>query len=64
LKADLESVKDEGPDKVLAVHRLTAQRDGKSYDEEEKLHFTLTGGKISRLDEDHPDLAKFDAFFS
>jgi ketosteroid isomerase-like protein len=64
LKADLESVKDEGPDKVLAVHRLTAQRDGKSYDEEEKLHFTLTGGKISRLDEEHPDLAAFDSFFS
>ena len=64
LKADLESVKDEGPDKVLAVHRLTAQRDGKSYDEEEQLHFTLSGGKISRLDGDHPDLAKFNAFFS
>ena len=46
------------------MHRLSAQRDGKSYDEEETLHFTLTGGKISRLDEEHPDLAKFDAFWS
>jgi uncharacterized protein len=64
LKADLQSVKDDGPDKVLAVHRLSAKRDGKSYDETEKLHFTLSGGKISRLDEEHPDLAKFDAFFS
>ncbi|HMF04663.1 MAG TPA: nuclear transport factor 2 family protein [Acidimicrobiia bacterium] len=64
LKADLESVKDDGRDKVLAVHRLTAQRDGKRYDEVENLHFTLSGGKISRLDEEHPDLAKFDAFFS
>ena len=27
------------------------------------LHFTVSGGKISRLDEEHPDLAKFDAFF-
>jgi uncharacterized protein len=63
LKADLQSVKDDGPDKVLAVHRLTAQRDGKSYDETEKLHFTVSNGKISRLDEEHPDLAKFDAFF-
>ena len=63
LKAELESVKDDGPDKVLAVHHLTAQRDGKSYDEVEKLHFTLSGGKITRLDEEHPDLAKFDAFF-
>ena len=63
LSADLQSVKDDGPDKVLAVHRLSAKRDGKSYDEVEKLHFTLSGGKISRLDEEHPDLAKFDAFF-
>jgi ketosteroid isomerase-like protein len=64
LKADLQSVTDEGADKVLAVHRLSAQCDGKSYDETEKLHFTLSGGKISRLDEEHPDLAKFDAFFA
>jgi uncharacterized protein len=64
LKADLQSVTDDGADKVLAVHRLTAQRGGKTYDETEKLHFTLSGGKISRLDEEHPDLAKFDAFFS
>jgi uncharacterized protein len=64
LKAELQSVTDDGPDKVLAVHRLSAQRGGKSYDETENLHFTFSGGKISRLDEEHPDLAKFDAFFS
>ena len=64
LKADLQSVTDDGPDKVLAVHKLTAQRGGKGYDETEKLHFTLSGGKVSRLDEEHPDLAKFEDFFS
>jgi uncharacterized protein len=64
LKAQLESTTAKGDDKVDAVHRLSAQRDGKSYDEEETLHFTFTGGKISRLDEEHPDLAKFDAFWA
>jgi len=64
LKADLQSVKEEGAGKVLAVHHLTAQRDGKSYDQNETLTFTLTGGKISRLDESHPDQAAFDSFFS
>ena len=64
LEAQLESTKAKGDDRVDAVHRLSAQRDGKSYDEEETLHFTLTGGRISRLDEEHPDLAKFDAFWS
>ena len=64
LKADLQSVREEGAGKVLAVHHLTAQRDGKSYDQNETLTFTLTGGKISRLDESHPDQAAFDSFFS
>jgi ketosteroid isomerase-like protein len=64
LKADLQSAKDEGADKVVAVHHLTAQRGGKSYDQNETLTFTLTGGKISRLDESHPDQAAFDDFFS
>jgi uncharacterized protein len=63
LKADLQSAKDEGADKVVAVHHLTAQRGGKSYDQNETLTFTLTGGKISRLDESHPDQAAFDDFF-
>lgn len=64
LKADLQSVKDDGADKVVAVHHLTAQRNGKSYDQNETLTFTLSGGKISRLDESHPNQAEFDAFFS
>lgn len=64
LKADLQSAKDEGADKVVAVHHLTAQRSGKSYDQNETLTFTLSGGKISRLDESHPDQAAFDSFFS
>jgi uncharacterized protein len=64
LTAELQSATAEGDDKVVAVHHLRAQRGGKSYDETENLHFTFAGGKISRLDEEHPDLAKFDAFFS
>jgi ketosteroid isomerase-like protein len=64
LKAELQSATAEGADKVVAVHHLTAQRGGKSYDQNETLTFTLTGGKISRLDEEHPDQAAFDDFFS
>ena len=64
LKVDPQSVKDDGADKVVAVHHVTAQRDGKSYDQNETLTFTLTGGKISRLDESHPDQGAFDKFFS
>jgi uncharacterized protein len=63
-KADLQSAKAEGSDKVVAVHHITGQRGGKSYDHEETLDFTFTGGKISRLDEVHADQAKFDDFWS
>jgi hypothetical protein len=45
------------------VHHITAQRGGNSYDKDEKL-LTFTDGKISRLDEEHPDLAEFDAFWA
>jgi uncharacterized protein len=64
LKAELQSATAEGADKVVAVHKLSAQRGGKSYDRDETLTFTLTGGKISRLDERHSDQAAFDDFFS
>lgn len=64
LKAELQSTTAEGPDKVVAVHELSAQRGDKSYDRDETLVFTLVGGKISRLDEQHPDQAAFDDFFS
>lgn len=64
LKAEPQTVTAEGADTVVAVHRLSAQRGGKSYDRDETLTFTFTGGKISRLDEDHGDQAAFDDFFS
>jgi ketosteroid isomerase-like protein len=64
LKAELKSVTAQGADKVVAVHKLSAQRGGKSYDRDETLDFTFAGGKISRLDEQHADQAAFDDFFS
>jgi len=62
-KADLQSATDEGTDKVVAVHQITGQRGGKTYDHVETLNFTFTGGKISRLDEVHADQAEFDDFW-
>jgi len=64
LKAELQSTTAEGADKVVAVHKLSAQRGDKSYDRDETLAFTFAGGKISRLDEHHDDQAAFDDFFS
>jgi ketosteroid isomerase-like protein len=64
LKAEVQSTSADGPDKVVAVHKLNAQRGDKNYDRDETLVFTLVGGKISRLDEQHGDQGAFDDFFS
>ncbi|MGI8795943.1 MAG: nuclear transport factor 2 family protein [Acidimicrobiia bacterium] len=62
--AELKSVKVEGDDKVVATHRDTAQRDGKTLDQDETLTFTISGGKFTRLEEKHSDQAKYDAFWA
>ena len=62
--AEPKSVTAEGDDKVVAVHRDKAQRGDKTLDQDETLTFTLSGGKITRLEEEHSDQAAYDAFWS
>ena len=63
-KAELKSTKAEGDDTVVATHRNTAQRDGKTLDQDETLTFTISDGKFTRLVESHSDQAAYDAFWS
>jgi uncharacterized protein len=62
--AELEDVKADGDDTVVATHRDKGQRGGKTLDQEETLTFTLADGKITRLVENHSDQATYDAFWS
>jgi uncharacterized protein len=62
--AELKSVRVEGDDKVVATHRDKAQRGDKTLDQDETLTFTVSGGKITRLVENHSDPAAYDAFWS
>ena len=62
--AELKSVKAEGDDTVVAVHRGQGQRDGKTLDQDETLTFTIADGKVTRLVESHSDQAAYDAFWS
>jgi len=62
--ADLESVKVEGDDTVVATHRDRGRRGDKTLDQDETLTFTLAGGKITRLVEKHSDQATYDAFWA
>jgi ketosteroid isomerase-like protein len=63
-QAELKNAKAEGDDKVVATHRNKGQRGGKTLDQDETLTFTLAGGKITRLEENHSDPAAYDEFWS
>ena len=62
--AELQSVRAKGDDTVVATHRDKAQRGGKTLDQDETLTFTLSGGKFTRLVENHSDQPAYDAFWS
>jgi len=62
--AELESVKVEGDDTVVATHRDRGQRGDKTLDQDENLTFTIVNGKFVRLVEEHSDQATYDAFWS
>ena len=62
--AELQSVRSEGDDTVVATHRDKGQRGGKTLDQEEDLTFTISNGKITRLVENHSDPATYDDFWS
>ena len=62
--AELKSTKAEGDDTVVATHRDKARRGGKTLDQDETLTFTISGGKFTRLVENHSDPAAYDGFWS
>jgi uncharacterized protein len=63
-RAPLESTTAKGDNGVVAKHRHTGKRDGKSIDVEETLTFTITDGKISRLESSFADQAAVDDFWA
>ncbi len=62
--AELQNVRSEGDDTVVATHRDKGQRGGKTLDQDEDLIFTIANGKITRLQEKHSDQATYDDFWS
>ena len=62
--AELQSVRSEGDDTVVATHRDKGQRGGKTLDQDEDLTFTISNGKYTRLVENHSDQAAYDSFWS
>jgi uncharacterized protein (TIGR02246 family) len=62
--AELQSVRSEGDDTVVATHRDKGQRGDKTLDQDEDLTFTISDGKFTHLVERHSDQAAYDAFWS
>ena len=64
-RADLVSIAERGDNQVVAVHRGTAQREGRALDTNETLTFTIEGGKITRIESSFSpeDEAAEDAFW-
>jgi ketosteroid isomerase-like protein len=62
--AALKSVTATGDDTVVAVHQSTGRRAGKSLDVEETITFTITDGKIDRLESSFADQAAVDEFWA
>jgi ketosteroid isomerase-like protein len=62
--AELETMKVESDDSVAATHRDKAKRGDKTLDQAETLTFTISGGKFTRIVENHSDQAAYDAFWS
>ena len=62
--AELQSVRSEGDDTVVATHRDKGQRGDKTLDQDEELTFTISNGKFTRLVENHSDQDAYDSFWS
>lgn len=62
ISVELKSVKTLG-DKVVTVHGIKGQRDGKRLDADESIEFTFSGDKVCRLDLTYLNEAASDAFW-
>ena len=63
-RAELESTKADGDDKIVATHRHKAERGGKRLDMDQTLTFTISDGKFTYLLDEASDQAAYDAFWS
>lgn len=64
IRVELDSVMADGRGHAISVHRFTAERQGRKFDERGALFFTIVGGKFSDVDECVEDIDNVDEFWS
>lgn len=64
VRVELEDVRADGEDRVVARHRVIAERDGRRLDAFDRVTFTIAGGQVVHIEEATDDQAAKDAFWS
>lgn len=64
MKLELEAVVTDGADRVIAVQRATATREGRTLDAREALLFTISGDRVVEIQDFFPDIDANDAFWA
>jgi len=61
---ELEDLLSDGGDRVIAVHRATAERHGQKVTTREALLFTVVDGKVAEVQDFVTDIAAMSALWS
>jgi ketosteroid isomerase-like protein len=63
MRVELEDVLTDGGDHVIAIHRASAERNGKTLSIREALLFTIVDGKVAEIEDFFTDIDEADAFW-
>jgi ketosteroid isomerase-like protein len=64
MRVELEDVLSDGADRVISIHRTTAERNGQTMAEREALLITIVDGKVAEIQDFFTDIGSIDAFWS
>ena len=64
VRVELENVLTDGGDRVIAIHRASAERNGQTLAEREALLFTIVDGKVAEIQDFFADIEQNDSFWS
>lgn len=64
MKVALEDVLSDGGDRVVSIHRSTAEREGRTISQREALLFTIANGKIVEVQDFWNDIGEQDDFWT
>jgi uncharacterized protein len=64
VRVELEDVLSDGANRVISIHRTSAERDGQTLATREALLLTIVDGKIAEIQDFFSDISAIDAFWS